>query len=219
MAPSPSRMARVEGPNSLRPRFRSRQARPSRATFDGEAPSLRVRHSRTTFDGEAHPSCDRLRGSLRSGDMSLRVHPRGDGALAIAHGTSGGSQFIAPTLSVATSATLPRDVRRRHDCGGHEKYDGEAHPSCDRLRGSLRSGDMSLRVHPRGDGALAIAHGTSGGSQFIAPTLSVATSATLPRDVRRRHDCGGHEKYDGEAHPSCDRLRGSLRSGDMSLRA
>ena len=97
MAPSPSRMARVEDPNSLRPRFRSRQARPSRATFDGEA----------------HPSCDRLRGSLRSGDMSLRVHPRGDGALAIAHGTSGGAQFIAPTLSVATSATLPRDVRRR----------------------------------------------------------------------------------------------------------
>ncbi|MDY5597514.1 MAG: hypothetical protein SPG40_08495, partial [Kiritimatiellia bacterium] len=38
---------------------------------------------------------------------------RGDGALAIAHGTSGGAQFIAPTLSVATNATLPRDVRRR----------------------------------------------------------------------------------------------------------
>ena len=128
MAPSPSRMARVEGSNSSRPRFRSRQARPSRATFDGEAHppcdrlrgslrsgdmSLRVRPSRATFDGEAHPSCDRLRGSLRSGDMSLRVRPRGDGALAIAHGTSGGVQFIAPTLSVATSATLPRDVRRR----------------------------------------------------------------------------------------------------------
>ena len=67
MAPSPSRMARVEGSNSLRPRFRSRQARPSRAAHDGGA----------------HPSCDRLRGSLRSGDMSLRAHHRGDGALAI----------------------------------------------------------------------------------------------------------------------------------------
>ena len=118
MAPSPSRMAlggtqfiasatngQREGRAPARPllrcRFRSRQARPSRATHDGGAHpscdrlrgslrsgdmslrcasrhirSQQVRPSRAMHDGGAHPSCDRLRGSLRSGDMSLRCASR-----------------------------------------------------------------------------------------------------------------------------------------------
>ena len=104
--------------------------------------------------------------------------------------------------SVATSATLPRSARRRGALSWrwrprHRAWHGEGRnslrprlhsvatsatlPRSARRRGRRRYGGCF-----RGDGALAIAHGTSGGVQFIAPTLSVATSATLPRDVRRR---------------------------------
>ena len=191
MAPSPSRMARG-GTQFIASAFAFGRDK-------CDHPAQRTTAGRTPLATACAAHC--VRGICRYG-----CDPRGDGALAIAHGTSGGVQFIAPTLSVATSATLPRDVRRRGApllrplarltaFGGYvatgatlvamapspsrmarvegsnslrprfrsrqarpsrATFDGGAHPSCDRLRGSLRSGDMSLRAHHRGDGALAI---------------------------------------------------------------
>ena len=86
--------------------------------------------------------------------------------------------------------SLPLPIR-----GGRDKRDpppmpcttARAHPSCDRLRGSLRSGDMS--------------------PLWMRNIVAVATSATLPPCHARRR---------GRRRHYSDRLRGSLRSGDMS---
>ena len=151
----------------------------------------------------------------------------------------------------ASSALRCHDVRLRRR--GRRRYDaarrrGRRRHYCDRMRGSLRSGDVSLRE----------------GRDSSRPRLylrSVATSATLPlttihcplpstflhfytaifatarqrrynaarRRGRRRYGCdrmfGSLRSGDmsprcrttARAHPSCDRMRGSLRSGDMSL--
>ena len=86
-------------------------------------------------------------------------------------------------------------------------YAREGRTCCDRLRGSLRSGDNIA----------------TGGSSSRSTENGVGQrtrgSASLPLPIR-----GGRDKRDpppvpcttARAHPSCDRLRGSLRSGDMS---
>ena len=108
--------------------------------FPGVFTSTRLRLFPTT--ARAHPSCDRMRGSLRSGDMSLRVS-------------------VAPTpLSVERELDPPASAsgrrglrpssdtwrwRPRHRICLPFPTTARALPSCDRLRGSLRSGDMSLQ--------------------------------------------------------------------------
>ena len=101
--------------------------------------------------GRRRHGCDRMRGSLRSGDMSLRE----------------GRDSSRPRLylrSVATSATLPLTTihcplpstflhfytaifttarRRRYNAARRR---GRRRHDCDRMFGSLRSGDVSLRV-------------------------------------------------------------------------
>ena len=86
-------------------------------------------------------------------------------------------------------------------------YAREGRTCCDRLRGSLRSGDILPR-----EGRAPARPKTAWGQRTRG-------SASLPLPIR-----GGRDKRDpppvpcttARAHPSCDRLRGSLRSGDMS---
>ncbi len=138
-------------------------------------------------DGEAHPSSDRMRGSLRSGDISLHCH------CLVA--TFSVAMAPSPSYSAATTARRRRYIatalllrfpwrwRPRHRipafttarstpiataCAAHF------------VRGIFRH--CPVRRVFRSDGALAI--------------------------VFRSHD--------GEEHPYSDRMRGSLRSGDIS---
>ena len=127
-------------------------------------------------DGEAHPSCDRLRGSLRSGDMSplptahCQLKPTsstllhghfydGEGAVA-----TGGSRLSRPLPSrrfrSSGSSTLPRRPAVAEDC------DPPA---------------------TRGDGALAIV------SANRLPEIS-----PFPRNARRR----GRRRYGTIHYPT-----------------
>ncbi len=136
----------------------------------------------------------------------------------------GGTQFIALTLSVATSATILRSARRR----GAPLLRPLARLTA--FGGYVATGAPSWRWRPRhrawhGEGRNSLRPPRMGNGRD-ALLLVRCYDAAFGRDKRdpparrstARHDCGGHEKYDGGAHPSCDRLRGSLRSGDMSLR-
>ena len=117
--------------------------------------------------------------------------------------------------TVATSATLPcTDTTARH-----RRY------YCDRMRGSLRSGDESLRQILKW--LNAIANRKSKNRKFPIPAIYISTLlhghfshdgegavATMPHDggapsLQCRTTAGRRRHY-------CDRLRGSLRSGDMS---
>ena len=60
----------ISGRRGLRPsRVHLRSQRTATLPYTSSV-AEELRPSRATHDGEAHPSCDRLRGSLRSGDMS-----------------------------------------------------------------------------------------------------------------------------------------------------
>ena len=76
---------------------------------------------------------------------SPRKHPRSDDALVVVR-CAGGSRLSRPLL--AAHHHLPTTTYIFYTSTRPFFTTARAHPSCDRLRGSLRSGDMS----PRGGG-------------------------------------------------------------------
>ena len=110
----------------------------------GHSPRRRGSVATMPHDGEAHPSSDRLRGSLRSGDMSpqCRTTARSTplATACAAHFVRGICRHNAARrrgrtpLATACAAHFVRGICRHYS---------------DRMRGSLRSGDMSPRMGGR----------------------------------------------------------------------
>ena len=86
--------------------------------------------------------------------------------------------------TVATSATLPRLARRRGRRRHGKRRMARAHPSCDRLRGSLRSGDMSPRHTTTYISTLLHGQGNSPRRRGRTP-LATACAARLARGMCR----------------------------------